>query len=246
MSQYSIGIVIPTYNESESITLLLTQVSFAVSKLGKKVKILVMDDNSPDGTSKIVENYITQNDNTLLEITIQVREKKMGLASAYKQGFAVLKQDCDYLMSMDADLSHKPEYLADFWQKATEGKDMIIGSRNIRGGSVEDWAFHRKMISKLASVYCRIILWTNIHDFTGGYNMYKSSIFDKLNFEDIQAEGYLFQIEMKYRISRFGFSFCEIPIVFPDRIHGKSKFSKQIIFEAFIGVWKLKFGLIKH
>jgi dolichol-phosphate mannosyltransferase len=243
MKTNSIGIVIPTFNESESITLLLTQVSYAVTKLGKKVAILVMDDNSPDGTSKIVRDFIEFNDNSLLSVKLRVREKKMGLASAYKQGFATLKDDCEYLMSMDADLSHKPEYLLDFWSKATEGKDMVIGSRNIRGGSVEDWALHRKLISKLASVYCRIILWTNIHDFTGGYNLYKSSIFDTLSFSDIQAEGYLFQIEMKYRISQLGFSFCEIPIVFPDRIHGKSKFSKKIIFEAFLGVWKLKFNL---
>ncbi len=240
-----LGIVVPTYNEKDNISDLLNLIKENIAKLDVKTTVLVMDDSSPDGTADIVGQLQTELNGKNFEIKLKVREGKQGLATAYTQGFAIIQPDVDYLMSMDADLSHQPKYIKNFLAKAKEGFDLIIGSRYIQGGGVVDWGVVRKLISKMGSLYSKTILGVKINDFTGGYNMYKSELLNKKFLDGVKARGYLFQIEMKYRLAKQGVKFAENPIIFPDRTKGQSKISKKIIIEAFLGVWKLKFGKYK-
>ena len=240
-----LGIVVPTYNEKDNISDLLNLIKENVAKLDAKTTVLVMDDSSPDGTADIVGQLQTKLNGKNFEIKLKVREGKQGLATAYTQGFAIIQPDVDYLMSMDADLSHQSKYIKNFLAKAKEGFDLIIGSRYIQGGGVIDWGVVRKLISKMGSLYSKTILGVKINDFTGGYNMYKSELLNKKFLDGVKARGYLFQIEMKYRLAKQGVKFAENPIIFPDRTKGQSKISKKIIIEAFLGVWKLKFGKYK-
>jgi len=202
---------------------------------------LIMDDNSPDGTAQVVTNFIKENQSIYLELELKVRPGKMGLSSAYKQGFEYLKNGVEYLLSMDADLSHDPKYIPNFLNEAKKGYDLVIGSRYVNGGGVVNWGPVRKFISRFGSFYAGLILGGKINDYTGGYNFYKSSLFNSLDINRIQAQGYLFQIEMKYSFFKMGKKITEIPIIFHDRVDGKSKLSKSIVFEAFFGVPKLKF-----
>jgi dolichol-phosphate mannosyltransferase len=240
MKDFNLGIVIPTYNEKDNISELLELVYEQCVRNKISTQVLVMDDNSPDGTADIVRGLSAKLNSDRFKLQVHVRPQKMGLASAYIQGFQMLKDKVDYLLSMDADLSHKPEYVSTFLSKANEGNDFVIGSRNIKGGGVENWPFYRVMISKAGSFYARTILGVKIFDFTGGYNLYRSDIFNKFDLNTVKAQGYLFQIEMKYSLAKHGYKFTEFPIIFPDRTRGKSKISKKIIIEAFIGVWGLR------
>jgi dolichol-phosphate mannosyltransferase len=239
---FKLGVVIPCYNEVENIISLLEILKKEMQKNSINTKVLVVDDSSPDGTANLVENFIEkENQKDIFEVELLKRPKKSGLASAYIQGLSYLKVNCEYLLEMDADHSHRPIYIPEMLAKLeNENYDYAIGSRNIKGGGVENWGWHRKIISKYASLYSRIVLGVPIYDFTGGFNMYKSKVFDKVQLKDIKAEGYLFQIELKYKAYKNDFKFVEIPIIFPDRREGKSKFSKKIIYEAFFGIWKIK------
>jgi dolichol-phosphate mannosyltransferase len=239
---FDLAIVVPTYNEKGNINELLGQVQEVVENNKIKTLVLVMDDNSPDGTSQIVESFITKNQSPFLTVQIKVRPGKMGLSSAYKQGFSYILANykSQYLMEMDADLSHKPMYIPQFIAQAKLGFQAVFGSRYVAGGGVENWGWLRRKISFFGSLYTRTILGLPIRDFTGGYNFFAAEIFDKLELDSILAEGYLFNIEIKYRLAKLGYKFCEVPIIFPDRTAGKSKFSKQIILEAVLGVWKLR------
>jgi dolichol-phosphate mannosyltransferase len=237
-----LGIVIPTYNEKDNIIDLLGQIQQEVETNRIRTLVLVMDDSSPDQTGLAVEAFSKELNSEYLTVELKTRPQKSGLASAYKEGFKLLRDRVDYLMSMDADLSHKPEYLKNFIQEAQNGYDLVIGSRYIQGGGVRNWNLTRKFISKFGSFYARTILGVNIHDFTGGYNLYRSEIFRYVPLESIKADGFLFQIEMKYRLAKKTYKFIEIPIIFPDRTKGKSKMSKKIALEALLGVWRLKFS----
>lgn len=239
--QFTLGIVVPTYKERDNIENLLNRVKVEVEKHSIVTTLLVMDDSSPDGTADIVTRLIPILNSDYLTIQIKVRPGKLGLGSAYVQGFQVLKDSCEYLLEMDADLSHKPEYVNIFLEKVKMGNDLVIGSRYIKGGGVEDWGIIRKGISSGASIYCQWILGISINDWTGGYNMYRSTVFDTVKLDCMIAEGYLFQIEMKYKTVKNNFKWIESPIVFPDRSAGHSKFDKKILLEALIGVWKLRF-----
>lgn len=242
MNHYQLGIVIPTYKESENIGDLLVKISEEVQKAQISTLILVMDDNSPDGTADIVRAKSEELNNSNFQIEVNVRPSKMGLASAYIQGFQKIINRVEFLQEMDADFSHNPKYLNELVNQAKADHDFVIGSRNIPGGSVQGWGPLRNMISKLGSLYAKIILGVNINDFTGGFNLYKSEVFNKLDLQSIKADGYLFQIEMKYRAAKLGFKFTEIPIVFVDRQKGKSKFNRSIILEALLGVIRLRFS----
>ena len=242
--KYTLGIVVPTYKEKDNIETLLIRVKTEVEKYRINTTLLVMDDSSPDGTADIVKSLIPKFNSDYLTIQINVRPGKMGLGSAYTQGFGMLKDDCEYLLEMDADLSHQPEYVHEFMSLMLAGNDLIIGSRYIQGGGVENWGWHRKAISLGGSVYCQTILGIPVHDWTGGYNMYRSSVFESIKLDQIQAEGYLFQVEMKYKTIKANFKWVESAIIFPDRSAGHSKFSKKIMLEAILGVWKLRFS--KH
>ena len=229
-------VIIPTYNEVENITRLIPQV-FAV--IPADAGILVVDDGSPDGTGKAVKDIQGQYAGRL---SILERTQKSGLADAYITGFRWgMDKGYDVLCEMDADFSHKPEYLPAMWE-AIQPNDVAIGSRNVKGGSVEGWTFTRNLISKGGSLYSRMVLGCPVKDLTGGFNMWRKAALDKIGLDTIISKGYSFQIEMKYKAYKAGYSIKEIPISFPDRKFGESKMSKGIFMEALKAVWRIRRG----
>lgn len=236
-------ICIPTYNEAENISSLLNKVKEQVTKIpdGYSLGVIVIDDNSPDGTGNIVEEY--KRVNTSLEIHIIHNPVKGGLGKAYVQAFKqAIELGAFAVMEMDADFSHNPDYVPGMIENLNKF-DLIIGSRYVRGGGTLGWGFKRKLISSGGNLYSRIILMKNIHDLTGGFNLYKTSIFNRVKLDEITSNGYSFQIEMKFKTLQSGFKFKEVPIIFKDRELGKSKFSGDIIKEAIVKPWKLRFGV---
>jgi len=230
-------IVIPTYNEFENIETMIRSV-FDHIPGHMDVHILVVDDNSPDGTAAIVEKLIQQNFSQTL--FLMVRTGKLGMGTAYKQGFQWgLSRDYDLFIEMDADLSHHPAYLPDMIDH-TRRHDVIIGSRYVTGGGVKGWGGLRKIISKGGSLYARVILGLPIRDLTGGFNLWKRNVLEKINMRSVRSEGYAFQIELKYKAFLNGFSIGEHPIIFEDRRAGKSKMSKGIVTEAMLRVLQMK------
>ena len=226
-------IIIPTYNEKENIRNLVNQ----VTELG--FHILVIDDNSPDGTGDILEKLKLENE----KMNIMHRERKLGLGTAYIQGFKwALKRDFDYIFTMDADFSHNPAYLMGFLDKLSES-DLVIGARYVKGGGVVNWPIQRKIISRCGSFYARTILCFPIKDCTSGFMGFRRKVLENIDLDEIKSEGYGFLIEMKYRTYRHGYKIEQYPIIFVDRLHGKSKISKNIIWEAIFLVWKLKFRI---
>jgi dolichol-phosphate mannosyltransferase len=229
-------ITIPTLNESENIEDLIN--SIFESTMPDQVNILVVDDNSPDGTASIVKNLIIgkyKNKLFLLE-----RDAKKGIASAYIAGFRWgLAKDYDLFGEMDADFSHNPKYLPGMID-ISEKYDFVIGSRYIGAGGMPDWGFIRKLISWGGSLYSRLILGIPIKDLTGGFNLWKRNILEKIDLDNIVSKGFLFQVELKFRAYKLKFNFMEFPIVFKNRAKGKSKMSFLIFLEAILNVWKLK------
>ncbi len=241
-SQYTLGIVTPTYNEISNIPILIEQLDAVLCANKIKAKLLIVDDASPDGTAFLVKELMRTFKSEYLTIDLMERSGKNGLSTAYIQGFGSIINECEFLVSLDADLSHQPKYLPQFLTLATAHElDFVIGSRYIKGGGVENWSLTRKLISRFGSLYASIILGASISDFTGGYNLYRNSFVKKFDLsKSIKATGYLFQIEMKYKMFRFGGKFIESPIIFPDRVFGESKMSGSIIKEAAIGVVKMR------
>jgi len=227
-------VIVPTYNERENIQNLINRV-LAISG----VDLLIIDDNSPDGTGEMAERHKAQGTRHKLEVIR--REKKMGLGSAYIEGFKyALKNGYDHIITMDADGSHNPEILPVFLEKAKEGFDLIIGSRYIKGGRIENWGVHRRLLSRFANLYVRVFTGLPVKDATGGFNCYARKVLEDIKLAKINSEGYAFQIEMKYKGWKQGFRTGEIPITFVERKYGKSKLSRGIIWEAFFLVWKLR------
>lgn len=230
-------VIIPTYNEIENIVPVIRK----VFSLKEEFHILIVDDGSPDGTGATVKKLQQEFSGKLFLIE---RQGKQGLGTAYIAGFKWgLQNQYDYLFEMDADFSHNPEDLIRLYQACHEGgADMSVGSRYTKGGRVENWPFNRVFISYGASVYVRLITWMHVKDCTAGFVCYKRKVLEKISLDDIRFIGYAFQIEMKYRTWKAGFSIKEIPITFIDRKEGHSKMSKGIIKEAILGVWKMKFS----
>jgi len=228
----SLLVIIPTYNEIENIIPLITQ----IFNVAHNAHILVVDDNSPDGTASTVEKIATANP----ALHIMKRSGKMGLASAYIDGFKWgIPKGFDIFLEMDADFSHNPEYIPEMLEQI-KTHDVVIGSRNIKGGGVEGWSVFRNLISKGGSLYSRIVLSCPIMDLTGGFNMWRKSTLDKIGLDNIISKGYSFQVEMKSKAYHYGCTIKEIPILFPDRKHGNSKMSKKIFLEALVNMWKIK------
>lgn len=228
-------IIIPTFNEELNIKNIIERIYENLK--GREFSILVVDDNSKDSTADIVKNLQNYKTNLyLLE-----RGGKYGLASAYIDGFKY-GADLGYkaFVQMDADFSHNPEYLPIFLDKLEEN-DVVIGSRNIEGGTTLGWGFLRNLISKGGSLYSRLILGCPIRDLTGGYNGWRLDILNKIGLNNIISKGFSFQIEMKYRAYKASARILEFPIVFEDRKFGKSKMSKRIFFEALFNVIKIRF-----
>ena len=227
-------VVIPTYNEIENIESII----HAVFSLPKPFHILVVDDNSPDGTyHKVVElqkEYPTQ-------LFIALRTKKSGLGTAYVHGFKwALANNYDYIFEMDADFSHNPLDLIRLQEACENGADLAIGSRYSNGVNVVNWPLSRVLLSYFASVYVRIITGMKIADATAGFKCYKRQVLEAINLNKIKFVGYAFQIEMKYRVFVKKFKIVEVPIIFTDRTKGQSKMSGSIIREAVIGVILLR------
>jgi dolichol-phosphate mannosyltransferase len=228
-------IVIPTYNEAENIRRLIPVVLMATANLN--IEILVVDDNSPDGTASIIKEMIKDEK----RLHIMERQSKGGLASAYIDGFKWgMKSDYDNFLEMDADFSHNPECIVPMVEQISN-YDMVIGSRNIKGGGTEGWPFVRNVISKGGSLYSQIILGCPIKDLTGGFNLWRKETLEKINLDAIISTGYSFQIEMKYKAYKAGCSYLEYPIIFKERAVGTSKMSKKIFFGALINVLLLRF-----
>lgn len=225
-------ICIPTYNEKENIPKLLGR----LLNVNPDIEILVIDDNSPDGTGDLVGDFAKENS----RIHLMRRHGKMGLGSAYLAAFQWgLSNQFDAMMEMDADLSHRPRYIPKFLE-ALQSNDLVVGSRWIQEGRIANWPWQRVLLSRLASIYSRIILGVPIYDLTAGYVCYRRKVLEKINLETIRSDGYCFQIEMKYRAFQKKFKIKEIPITFTDRKKGNSKISRRIVWEALWMVWRLK------
>ncbi len=231
-------IIIPTYNEKNNIENILKEI-FDLGVEG--LNVLVVDDNSPDGTGQIVERL--KQGNTRLDILH--RDKKCGLGRAYVAGFkAALEQGADYVFEMDADFSHHPRYIPDFLQ-AIKNYDLILGSRYISGGGIKNWNLARRLVSRFGNIYARLILGLPIKDLTGGFKCYRRAVLEKINLDSLSSVGYNFQIETTYKAFKCGFKIKEIPIVFTERAKGESKFSPKIILESFWRVLQLRWGYKK-
>ena len=234
-------IIIPTYNELENLPKLLPDV---LSK-DSNIEVLVIDDNSPDGTATFIENEINKNN----RIHLIKRASKQGLGTAYIAGFKyALQKDYQLIFEMDADFSHDPKEIPRFLEEI-KNADIVLGSRYKNGVNVINWPMRRLLLSWFANFYTRIITGMPLHDATGGFKCFKREVLEAINFEHVKSNGYAFQIEMNFKAWKKGFRIKEIPIIFVDRVKGNSKMSKKIVREAVFMVWKLRFksifGLLK-
>jgi dolichol-phosphate mannosyltransferase len=226
-------VCIPTYNEADN----LEPITQAVLKAEPRVDILVVDDNSPDGTGKIADALAAKEP----RIRVLHREKKEGLGRAYLAAFRwALAEGYTYIIEMDADFSHDPRYLPGFLDAAEAGTDLVLGSRYVTGGGTVNWGIGRQVISKGGSLYARTILGVGIHDLTGGFKCFHRRVLEGIELNQVQSTGYSFQIELTYRTLKKGFTVREVPIVFEDRRVGQSKMSRKIFLEALTMVWKLR------
>ena len=227
-------VIIPTYNESDNILKIIPEV-LKNTTAEYEFNVLVVDDNSPDGTAALVEGL---NDK---RVSILKRDKKSGLGTAYLAGFGyAIKNNYDFVFEMDADFSHDPKYLNIFMEKILEGYDLVIGSRYINGISVLNWPLRRLIMSYMASVYTRMVTGLKVMDTTAGFMCYRVSSLKQFNLQEVKSNGYSFQIEMKFKFYKRGFKIFEIPILFIDRREGESKMSRKVVYEAYFMVWKLK------
>lgn len=225
-------IVIPTYNEKENIE----AITGTVLGLPYDFHVLVVDDNSPDGTGDIADRLSAADG----RIHVLHRTKKEGLGPAYIAGFRwALARDYDLIFEMDADFSHRPEYLHDF-MRAVEDADLVLGSRYIRGVNVVNWPLSRLLISYFANQYSRIVTGLPVRDATGGFKCFRRRVLESIDLSRVNCTGYAFQIELTMRAAARGFRVTEVPIIFYDRTKGTSKMSVRIAREAAVMVWKLR------
>jgi len=225
-------VVIPTYNERENVAKLLEPVLGADSR----IEVLIVDDNSPDGTGELADRIASSNP----RVHVLHRESKLGLGSAYRDGFRyALEHGYELIFEMDADFSHDPGYLPDFLE-AVKDNDMVIGSRYVSGVNVVNWPMRRLLLSYGASFYTRVITGMPIRDPTGGFKCFRRRVLESLDLDRIASDGYSFQIEVNFKVWHKKFRIKEIPIIFVDRHSGTSKMSKRIVFEAVWMVWWLK------
>jgi dolichol-phosphate mannosyltransferase len=228
-------IIIPTYNEREN----LPKLAEAIYAQGP-FHLLIVDDNSPDGTGDLAEELAARYAGRLFVLH---RTGKLGLGTAYREGFRWgLARGYDLLFEMDADFSHDPRHLPQFLAAIAGGADLVLGSRYVRGGGTRNWSALRKLISRGGSLYARLILGLPFHDLTGGFKCFRRRVLESIDLATIGSNGYGFQIEMTYRAFQQGFRIVETPIVFPDRQVGESKMHGGIVREALLMVWRLRFA----
>jgi dolichol-phosphate mannosyltransferase len=225
-------IVIPTYNEAENVSELVPR----ILSQDKTFHVLIVDDNSPDGTAALIRKMQKNNK----RIHLIERKEKLGLGTAYVTGFKyALERSFEFVFEMDADFSHNPEALVTLRKKAEEC-DLVIGSRYISGVNVVNWPMRRLILSYGANLYTRIVTGMPVRDATSGFKCYRRRVLETIDLDGISSEGYSFQIETNYLVWKKGFRVCEVPIIFVDRRVGVSKMSRKIIYEAAWQVWKLK------
>lgn len=228
-------IITPTYNEREN----LSELAAGIFAVLPEANLLVVDDASPDGTGDVADQMAS----TDARVHVMHRAGKQGLGTAYLAGFAwAIEHGYDYILQMDADLSHDPRYLPDFIRALDEGADLAIGSRNIPGGGVEGWGPVRHFISKGGSLYSRVILGLGVRDLTSGYKAFRRTLLQSIDLGDVSSRGYSFQIELTYRAILRRFRVVEVPIMFVDRRAGQSKMSGSIFAEAVLMVWRLRWN----
>lgn len=237
-----LAIVVPTYNEAANIQNLIDGIAVvARANSDTAFTVAVIDDSSPDGTGRLVESLIPGWRSDNLSVRLITKQTKEGLGAAYIFGFnLVLKEDFDYILQMDADLSHDPKYIEGFLTEARQGRDFVVASRYIPGGGTPDWAWNRKLLSKGGNFYARTILSRKISDYTGGFNMYSHALLERIDIDSIEATGYGYLLALKYRALRECSSFAELPLVFLDRTHGTSKIPKNTLFLSLLLVPRLK------
>ena len=225
-------IIIPTYNEIENLDNIVPR----VLEQGANIEVLVVDDNSPDGTGEMADRLASDEP----RIHVLHREKKEGLGRAYLAGFKwALKHDHDYIFEMDADFSHDPKFIPEFL-RAIEHADLVIGSRYKDGVNVINWPMSRLLLSKGANLYSHFVTGLALTDSTGGFKCFRRRVLETLNLDAVHSNGYAFQIELSFRAWKRGFKLVEIPIVFVDRVEGTSKLNKGIVREAIWMVWFLR------
>ena len=228
-------IIVPTYNEREN----LPEIVAAVHRELPEADLLIVDDNSPDGTGKLADEIAAKDK----QVAVLHRAGKLGLGTAYIAGFRyALAREYQFVFEMDCDFSHDPRYLPMLLQHARAGADVVLGSRYVAGGGTVNWGPMRKFISRGGSMYARTILGVGVHDLTGGFKCFRRNVLERLDLDAVSAHGYGFQIELTYRAVRLGFRVEEVPIIFVDRRVGQSKMSKKIFLEALTLVWKLRLG----
>ena len=230
-------VVVPTYNEIENIRLVVP----AILSQGDHFEVLIVDDNSPDGTADAVRELRRDGGD---RVHLLQRPGKLGLGTAYLEGFRWgLARDFAYVFEMDADFSHPPQDLARLLAPAAANDaDVVIGSRYTRGGRLDNWPWDRILLSYGASVYVRAVTWMPVSDPTAGFKCYRREVLEAMDLDAVRFVGYAFQIEMKFRAWQLGFRLAEVPITFKDRLAGKSKMHTGIIREAVVGVLQMRFG----
>lgn len=232
-------VVVPTYNERDNIARLV----HALLALPLDLAVLVVDDNSPDGTGRIVAD-IAHNDP---RVRVLHREGKLGLGTAYIAGFqwALANTDARYLFEMDADFSHDPAAIPRFLERIRDA-DLVVGSRYVEGVTVVNWPLSRLILSVSANIYTRVVTGMPLHDATGGFKCFRREVLMALPLGQVKSDGYSFQIEMNFHAWKRKFRIVEMPIVFTDRLVGASKMSRRIIWEAVIMVWKLRLASLRR
>lgn len=228
-------VVLPTYNEASNLPEVLRRVRGAVPH----ADVLVVDDGSPDGSADLAEAMGKE----FGQIEVLRRPTKGGLGSAYRDGFRIgLTRGYEVIVEMDADLSHDPSSLPDLLEAVEAGAALVVGSRYVSGGSIPDWPWYRRALSRYGNAYARRLLRLTLHDATSGFRAFRSTTLEKINLDEVRADGYGFQVEMAYRVERLGGMIVEVPIEFLDRLRGKSKMSQRIVVEALMLVtwWGLR------
>lgn len=225
-------VIIPTYNEAQNAEKIITE----VLQQSELVEVLIVDDNSPDGTADIVKKIMEQNE----RVHLLQRERKLGLGTAYVAGFKyAIQHQFDFVFEMDADFSHNPKEIPIMLSRM-DGCDLLIGSRYVKGVNVVNWPMKRLILSYSANIYTRVITGMPVHDATAGFKCYKRKVLEAIDLDSIRSNGYAFQIETNFLAWKKGFVIKEMPIVFVDRRVGVSKMNKKIVYEAAFMVWKLK------
>jgi dolichol-phosphate mannosyltransferase len=230
-------VIIPTYNEASNIAQIVPE----VLEQDERLDVLIVDDNSPDGTGAIAESLSKENP----RVNVTHREGKLGLGTAYLEGFKwALQRNYAYVFEMDADFSHNPKHLPEFLS-AIQDADVVLGSRYLRRRvTVVNWPMSRLLLSYGANIYAKLVTGHRLYDATGGFKCFRRQVLETIDLDSVSSNGYAFQIEMSYRAKRKGFRIIEIPIVFVDRSDGESKMSGKIVREAIWMVWKLRIQAI--